>query len=121
MKLPKFLLILVCITLVSLIYIRQQTKILRLAYLGQKKAAVCQDLLDKNSVLRYNVGKNISLVCIDNKVSGLDDFQMPDSYRLVRLALPGGSESTLQGLKRETLVSRLFGIKRQAEAGTINP
>lgn len=108
----------VFLTLFSLLYVYQQTEIFRLAYAGQKKLAHSEELLDKNSILRYNIEQRASLVQIGNKFSGCAEFQMPDSYRLVRFKPARGSVNTLN---RQTLVSRLFGVKRQAEAKTINP
>jgi len=122
MRLSKFLSILISITCLSLLYVYQQNEIFRLAYVGQKKQALFQDSLDKNSILRYNIENNASLVHIGNKISEYADFQMPDTYRLVRL-IPSGErlEVSQESTNRETLLSRLFGIKRQAEAKTINP
>jgi hypothetical protein len=122
MRLSKFITIVTAITLFSLLYVYQQTEIFRLAYVGQKKATQFQDLLDKNSILRYNIGKKVSLVEVGSRIAGCADFQMPDSYRLVRMA-PAQKVSKISGRlpKRETLAFRIFGIKREAEAKTLNP
>jgi len=120
MKSLKFLTIALTITLVSCVYVSQQTEILRLAYVGQKKKAAFKDLLDKNSFLRYNLEKSISLVRIGEQVSETAEFQMPDDYRLVRLSLTEeGKSFETRKPKIVTIASRLFGIKRQAEAKTI--
>jgi hypothetical protein len=122
MKLHKFLSIISFITCLSLLYVHQQTEIFRLAYAGQKKLALYQDLLDKNSFLRYNVKRNASLVQISRKISRLADFQMPDTYRFVRLTSSReGLKLTKESVPKETLLSRIFGIKRRAEAKTLNP
>ena len=122
MKLDKFLSTVIVVTLFSILYVYQQAEVFRLAYLGQKRQAAFQDSLDKNSVLRYNVNRDASLVRIGSKVLSYTDFQMPDSYRLVRLA-PSGRNPTQISLtaNRENVFSRLFGVKRQAEAKTVNP
>jgi len=102
-------------------YVYQQTEIFRLAYVDQRKLLL-QDLVDKNSVLRYNIKKNESVVRIGSKVSGLADFQMPDTCRLVRLSTSRGAvEISDQPENRKTLIARLFGIKKEAEAKTFNP
>lgn len=122
MRLSKFLTTIFLVTLLSLLYVYQQTEIFRFAYLGEKKQALFQDLLDKNNFLRYNVNKNASLVEIGNSVLECVDYEMPKAYRLVSLV---PSEESLrlerQSVNRETVLSKLFGIKRQAEAKTINP
>ncbi len=122
MKLPKFLSIATFITSFSLLYVYQQTEIFRFAYVGQKKQALYQDLLDKNNILRYNIKSKASLVQIGNTISRNTDYEMPNSYTLVRLSPSReGLNFKEQSLNRETIISRLFGIKRQAEAKTINP
>jgi C4-dicarboxylate-specific signal transduction histidine kinase len=121
MRLSKLLLLIIIITLCSLFYVWQQTEILRLAYVRQKNNNLFQDLLDSNNVLRYNIERNASLVRIGDKISQQSDFQLPDSYRLVRLANPeGGVMLSKQIPRKENIISRLFGIKTQAEAKTIN-
>lgn len=122
MRVSKFLSIVTFLTLFSLLYVYQQTEIFRLAYAGQKKQTLLAELLDKNTILRYNIGRNASLVEIGSKISESKDFQMPDSYRLVRLrSSRQGIGLTEESVNKETLLSRLFGIKRQAEAKTVNP
>ena len=122
MRLNKFLSTVIYVTLFSLFYVYQQTEIVRLAYAEQKQQVVFQELLDKNSILRYNIEKNCSLVNIGGSVSNHSDFQMPDKYQLVRLVPSKEGLTFAQGSpNRETLLSRVFGIKRQAEARTINP
>lgn len=122
MKLSRFMSVVGFITCFSLLYVYQQSEIFRLAYLGQKNNAVFQELLDKNGQLRYNIGKSASLVQIGSKISNSSDFQMPDSYKLVRLA-PSREGYSLreEGAGRQTLLSRVFGIKSQAEAKTLSP
>jgi hypothetical protein len=122
MKLPKFLSIVGFVTFFCLLYVYQQTEVFRLAYLGEKKMATLEDLLDKNSRLRYNINRSTSLVYISNKFLDIADFQMPESFRLVRLQLsPGGQGRNMQPLKKENIVFRLFGIKTEALGETINP
>lgn len=122
MRLSKFLLTISFITLFSLLYVCLQTEIFRLGYVAEKNQAVFQDLLDKNSILRYNIERKASLVRIFNKVSECADYEMPDTYQLVRLtSLKEGLATRARSPKRENFVSRFFSIKRQAEAKTINP
>lgn len=122
MRLSKFLIIVFFITSVSLLYVYQQTEIFRLAYTGGKQQAAFQDLLDKNNILRYNIKSKASLVNIGGRISGCTDFQMPDSYRLVRLPAASVAVSSRNApAQTENVFSRLFGIKREAEARTINP
>lgn len=123
MKLSKFLSFVCVITLFSLLYIYQQTEIFCLAYAGQKKLECAQDLLDKNHILRYNIETGTSVVRLNTKMSDYADFQMPESYRLVRLEPSGQGLAPQEGQQssNQALLSKIFGIKRQAEAKTINP
>lgn len=122
MKLPKFLSLIIFITVFALLYVYQQTEIFLFAYEGQKKQVVLQDLLDKNSILRYNIARNASLIRIGNRISNNADFQMPDAYRLVKLAQPLDSLKVRQYIpKKESMIARIFGIKTQAEAKMIAP
>jgi hypothetical protein len=121
MKLSRFLAIIVVLTSFSVLYVWQQTEIIRFAYIGQKNLTQFQDSLDNNSVLRYNLKRETSLINIGNRVEEDKDFQMPESYYLVKLA----SQKENLGLvnraqpKSENVLVRLFGIKMQAQAQTL--
>jgi hypothetical protein len=122
MRLSKFITLVVSVTFVALLYVYQQTEIFRLAYVGQKKSVSFQDLLDKNNALRYNIETKASLVEVGSKITGSSDFQMPDSYRLVRLAPAKATSRAKQlSMKKESLASRIFSVKREAEANTLSP
>lgn len=122
MTLTKFLSLAFMITIFSLLYVWQQTRTVSLAYDGQRKLTRFQELLDENSVLRYNLKKNTSLVKLGTKISGTGEFQMPNSYCLVKLSKPveGVMMARNSSEPRQNLASRIFGIKRQAEAKTVN-
>ena len=122
MRLTKFLSFAFLITVFSLLYVWQQTRTVSLAYEGQKKITRFQELLDENSVLRYNLKKNTSLLKLGTKISGTGEFQMPNSYCLVKLSKPveGVMMARNSLAPRQNLASRIFGIKRQAEAKTVN-
>jgi hypothetical protein len=121
MKVSTFLMVVTVGTAVAVLYVFQQTEIFRLAYACQKNHAAFQELLDKNTVLRYNIQKSASLIRIGDKVSRQENFQLPDAYRLVKLKCPPTLVRVSQPQpQRETLVYRLFGIKREAEARTLN-
>ena len=123
MRLSRFLSIVSFVTCLCLFYVYQQSEIFRLAYVGQKNQSTFQELLDKNSVLRYNIEKGASLVRIGSKISGSSDFQMPDTYKLVRVIYARGGLRLREGNppSRQTLLSKMFGIKSQAEANTVGP
>jgi len=120
MRLSKFLFFAVVATFFSILYVYQQTEIFRFGYLGQRKLTEFQDLQDKNTTLRYSIERSASLIQLGNKASTDMGLQMPDSYRLVKLE---NNQQAKNGVfsSRENLVSRIFGIKREAQARTTNP
>ncbi len=122
MRVHRFLSIAALITSFSLLYVYQQTEIMRFAYLGQKGRVAFEDLLDKNSILRYNIEKSASLVYVGAKIFKSNEFQMPDTCRMVKLNQPiENSEIRMASVGRETLLSKIFSVRKQAEAKTINP
>ena len=88
-----------------------------MAYVGQKKQVILEDLLDKNSILRYNIESSASLVNIGNKISEGTDYEMPDSYRLITMNRAGSKSGV--PVSKESLFSRLFSVKQEAQAKTI--
>lgn len=123
MRTLRFFAISIFVTFICLIYVYQQTEIYRLGYINQKKLIAFQDLLDKNSILRYNMEKRTSLIDVTNRFNNDKELQMPQDYRLVRLSSQqlDSSLARSKGLKQENIFVRIFGLKRQAEAKTINP
>ena len=122
MRLTKFFSAVVFITSFSVLYVYQQSEIFRLAYLGQKKQVIFTELLDKNNALRYNINKSSSLVNIGARISGTNDFGMPDNYRFVKFISSSGSLKLAdQSQGREGLLARIFSLKHEAQAKTINP
>jgi hypothetical protein len=122
MKLSRFLSIIFSVTLFSLLYVYQQSQIYCLAYTGQKKVAILEELHNQNCVLKYNIEKNGSLVQIGDKVSGKSDFEMPASYRMMKMYYTGENLSLKEKAgNKETLLSRIFGVKAEAQAKTICP
>jgi hypothetical protein len=119
MKISKFLSWASVFTLFAVLYVFQQSEIFRLGYTVDKKHEAFQLLLDKNALLRYNVQRNASLIHLSGKFSN-GDFQMPKTYRLVRLIYPQKNKQPAErAYKRENIFVRLFGVTRQAETRTI--
>ncbi len=121
MRMGKFLSLVFIITSFALMYVWQQTQIYCLAYSGQKDLTKFQNLLDENSLLRYNLKRNTSLIRIGTKVWESSDFQMPENYCLVKLNYRNEELklAEVSAIKQESLFSKLFSIKREAEAKTI--
>ncbi|MFA5114506.1 MAG: hypothetical protein WC469_00370 [Candidatus Omnitrophota bacterium] len=108
-------------TFLCVIYVYQQTEIFRFGYLGQKRLNEFRELQDRNATLRYSIEKGASLIRVGDKISSNMDFQMPDSYRLVKL---DSNQPTVRGgifYRTDALFSRIFGVRREAQAKTVNP
>ncbi|MCM8780627.1 MAG: hypothetical protein NC908_01710 [Candidatus Omnitrophica bacterium] len=116
MRLYAILLLIISITALSILYVYQQTEIFRLGYLGHKKITELQELVDKNIILRYNLKKSASLINLADKVCDSSDYEIPLGYWLVRLPIPKENLKGASQPEKANIVSRLIGIKRQAEA-----
>jgi len=122
MRMNRFLSATVFITSFCVLYVYQQSEIFRLAYLGQKKRTTFNELLDKNTALRYNIKKNSSLVNIGKSMGSANEFQMPDNYRFVKfISSRDGLRLADQNQGKQGLLARIFSLKREAQARTINP
>ena len=120
MKLSRFLFVALFLTIAGLCYVWQQTEIFCLAYKGQRRLSAYQALTEKNAMLKYCKQSNISLVRLSNSLGEKNEFQIPETYRLVRLVSPQQNlGAKANSPKRQNFLSRLFSVKRQAEAGTI--
>lgn len=90
--------------------------------MAQKRQAMFQELLDKNTLLRYNIESNASLVRIGSRLSQNQDYEIPANYQLVKLSYPlENLKVNMRAPKKENLIARIFSIKREAQAKTVNP
>ena len=118
----KFISLTVFITSCCVLYVYQQSEIFRLAYLGSRRQVTYNELFDKNTALSYNIKKSSSLVKIGNRISGTNEFQMPDKYRFVKVVTYNdGLKPVSQNQARNGLLAGIFGLMREAQARTINP
>lgn len=121
-RVNKFLSMAGIFTAFSLLYVYQQTEVFRLAYTGQKKQVACQTIANKNSLLRYSIDRKTSLVCLGNKILESSEFQMPDSYQYVQVSTARQEMRPAPDFfGKESVFGKLFGLKREAQARTINP
>ncbi len=140
MQLTKFLIIILLVTLLALLYVYQQSKIIHLAYQEQERLALLESLIDKNNNLRYNINRRMSLISMA-EVWQDGDFQWPHREQLVssstvqqtpgdnkqtnpvgKITLAaGGTKTSNGGRETENIFTRLFGLKSQAEATPVKP
>ncbi|MFC1703735.1 hypothetical protein ACFL1E_03000 [Candidatus Omnitrophota bacterium] len=123
MKLKRFFCVLICVTLLSLVFVQVQVEILKLAYACKEEDNVLNKLLDDKNMLMYNIhtlesADNVGefLICKKPELSFIERTQ------LVELRMPIRSEETfsLQAAtannRKPSFVARLFSLKSQAEA-----
>jgi len=122
MFLKRFLFILLFLTILSLVYIHQQSKIFYLAYQNEQKKRIFDELLDTNNLLRYNTSVFSSLVYLDDKIlRNYAEFQMPKETRVIRIGLHQPKAVT-KIENRTSLVLRIFNrLVKPAEANTLKP
>lgn len=130
MRLSKFLFTMVIITTVSVVYIQQQTFLLKLSYEIKDKKGTLGELLDENKILMYKV---LALKAPSNleKTLTLKDVQleMPQEWQVVSLSemeaqegLASGSSPSpsfnfsLNKPKAKNILLSIFNLKSQAEA-----
>ncbi|MFH1201339.1 MAG: hypothetical protein V1674_00400 [Candidatus Omnitrophota bacterium] len=122
MKINKFLICVSVITFLCVVYVRQQTEIVRLAYEGKKKSDKLADLLDQKDILTYNVDVLKSLPNIHlTLLSKQDEFEIAREFRVVKLV---GYKNSTNKFNGKNLLARLLSLKipwleRQAEAYSI--
>jgi len=117
MRLSKLLSIILSITFVSVLYVYQQSNIIRAAYQEQKKLALLENLVDKNNNIRYNLNRQMSLVSIDG-IWQEDDFEWPHQEQLVSLRTVESVklDTSFEAKTTSNIFTSLFGLKAQAEA-----
>lgn len=119
MRLKRFIFAVVVFTVFSLIYVYQQTEIFLLAYAVEKKSSLLQDLVDKNTLLRYNISRGSSITHIGRKISEDLSFPNPQTYQLIELKQEVPKRRQL--VKKESFWGNIFKVKNEAQAKTINP
>lgn len=117
MRLHKFIIVLLLVTILALFYVWQQTEIIKLAYDGQQKSRAYRSMLDKNYILMYNLAilkssQNLGQkVFIDNS-----EFQMPEAKQVVELKYVALNTINPASKQKKNILTRLFDFGLRAEA-----
>ena len=121
MRLTKFLIIVSAVTLLAVLYVYQQSKIIHLAYQEQERLVLLESLVDKNHNLRYGINLRMSLVSIAELWQD-GDFEWPHRKQLVSLSQPQQTPENNEQIKEtENIFTRLLGLSSQAEATPVRP
>jgi len=119
MGLNKIFIIVFGITILSLLYVYQQSNIIQLAYQEQERLALLENLVNKNNNLRYNLDRQMSLVSI----AGLwqeGNFEWPNRKQLLSFSTTQQEPVQSKQIKEtESIFTHFFGLKSQAEATSV--
>jgi hypothetical protein len=114
MKVCKFLVMTVLITVVALVYVTQQTSLIRLSYDIKAKEQTYSQLLDRSKILLYNVRQLESPARLEKTLLA-NNFKMevPSKERLILVA---SSQDIAQENGFENGAVGFFGRVRQTVA-----
>lgn len=109
-------------TILSLLYVFQQTEIVKLGYKITSTEKVLEATLDRKTSLEYTVSSLESPQNLDKNPG----FQMPENYKFVRLSPvsdKGRTNAKVVAFKQNSILKRLalssLFAGRQAEARTV--
>ncbi|MDD5073511.1 MAG: hypothetical protein PHX64_01670 [Candidatus Omnitrophica bacterium] len=110
----KFLSTTVIVTMVALVYVFQQTALVRLSYDIKAKDKMYSDLLDRSKILLYNVRQLESPARLERTLLAKQQmkFEIPSRERVI-LVSSGTGET---GVKDITRTAGFFGKMRQTAA-----
>jgi len=116
MKVYKFLIMIVSITAVALVYVTQQTSLIRLSYDIKAKEQAYSELLDRNKILLYNVRQLESPARLEKTLLAKNvKMEVPSKERFILLSSAQGY-STADNAVNAGAVG-FFGRVRQTVAG----
>ncbi|MDD4879846.1 MAG: hypothetical protein PHR22_05285 [Candidatus Omnitrophica bacterium] len=109
----KFLSTTVIVTMVALVYVFQQTALVRLSYDIKAKDKMYSDLLDRNKILLYNVRQLESPARLERTLLAKQmKLEVPSRERVILVS--SGTEEI--GAKDITRTAGFFGKMRQTAA-----
>ncbi len=124
MKLSRFFLVMIFLTILSLVYIQLQVQIYDLAYQGKNREHQMRKLMDENSHVTYRIcllksanHLGVKLLTEDSQMCFLDNrnvlqvkTSVPESQGTMGLASLPKSENPVR------ILQNIFSLKSQAEA-----
>jgi len=122
-KIYKFSVFLVFVTLMALLYVNQQVQLLKISYSINTNEKEMTRLLDRNRSLVYNVTRLKSPVYLDNKfLASKKDFAIPQQWQMVQVISPKEEKQAVVMAKVENKsfgIWKIFGRPREAFANTV--
>ena len=117
MKLSHFVKLMIFITLVSLVYINMQSRIVEMAYQGKKKEHQMRKFMEENGHLDYAISKLKSSPHIGSKMlAKKDSMRFADAKQIVLVLTDPKNLPEKQEVDSKPTLANLFSIGAQAEA-----
>lgn len=122
MKVSKFLLLVFVVTSSAIVYVWQNIHQIELSYQILEREKVINNLIDQNCILKYNVTQLKSPLYLENKLMAnkMDLRYSKPKVLVAQLEKEGYSLNLVKNIsfisKINKFVSRLFAVKREAEA-----
>ena len=124
MKIYRFSIILVFITLVALLYVHQQVQLVKIGYKIEANERDVTSLLDQNKTLMYNITKLKSPVYLEKKfLASTKEFNIPQQWQVVELTTPRAEKEPIKiaQVKKGPIVLALFRIFGRPQEVLANP
>ena len=110
MKAYKFLMTTIIVTMVALLYVNQQTALIRLSYDIKTKDKAYSDLLDRSKILLYNIRQLESPARLERTLLAKQiKLEVPSRERVILVSAASGESGT----KGVTRTAGFFGKIRQ--------
>lgn len=122
MKIYRFSVFLIFVTLVALLYVHQQVQLLDISYRINSKEREIARLLDQNRILVYNATRLKSSVYLDKKFLSEKDYLIPQQWQVVKVERQKKAQQpvvTARLEKRPSRILKIFGRPREAMANTM--
>ncbi len=121
MRLSKFITILITITIVALLYVKQQVEAVKLGYQINKQQAALADTLDQRQMLLYNLLNQESPQNLQHtlykKSNNKEDFKMLAGKQVIVLTKSKTKSNSVRAVKKEPSGwTKFFKITSLAEA-----
>lgn len=132
MRIYKFSINLIFITLLALLYVHQQVQLVKISYTIEANEKDVATLLDQNKALMYNINKLKSPVSLEkNFLATKKEFGIPQQWQIVEVEVPKvrrlrgetAGKAPMRIAKEKTgassLFSRIFGRPREVLANPV--
>jgi len=112
MKIYKFSVCLILVTLLALLYVHQQVQLVKVSYGIEFNERKITTLLDQNKALMYNIAKLKSPAGLQKKLlASKKEFSIPQQWKVVEIAVPKANKDQLITANAKTQTP--FGFLKQ--------